>query len=270
MQWKDGAYHSTNPSQNLRARFTPTEMSVAVVGDEGRVRQLGMKLLAFGYPANLIAVRPGKLNANGNRVEIDRSTNRNPHLPVIKEWYVNRGQGLEQGFTIPERPSENPSRARLTVALAVAGDWRTRLQPDRRGMVLESNDGRQVLSYDGLHAYDARGLEMPSELVLLDKHLRLEVDDAEAAYPLTIDPVFTQVTELTATDGSAMDTFGNSVAVSGDIAVVGAVHHAVGANQGQGSVYVFARNQGGADHWGEVKQLTASDGTAGDEFGGSV
>src|SRR4030095_8461005 len=85
MQWKDGAYHSTNPSQNLRARFTPTEMSVAVVGDEGRVRQLGMKLFAFGYPANLIAVGPGKLNANGNRVEIDRSTNRNPHLPVIKE-----------------------------------------------------------------------------------------------------------------------------------------------------------------------------------------
>jgi hypothetical protein len=158
----------------------------------------------------------------------------------------------------------------LTAALAVAGDWKARLQADRRGMVLESNDGRQVLSYDGLHAYDARGLEMPSELVLLDKHVRLEVDDAEAVYPLTIDPVFTQVTELTSTDGSAMDMFGNSVAVSGDTAVVGAVHHAVGANQGQGSVYVFARNQGGADNWGEVKQLTASDGGAGDEFGSSV
>src|SRR5882724_8494919 len=128
MQWEDGAYHTTNPSQNLQARFTPTEMRVAVVGDEARDRQLGMELKAFGYHANLIEVEPGKLNAHGNRVEIDRSTKRNPHLPVIKEWYVNRGQGLEQGFTIPERPSENPSRARLTVALAVAGDWKARLQ----------------------------------------------------------------------------------------------------------------------------------------------
>ena len=42
MQWEDGAYHTTNPPQNLRARFTPTGISVAVVGDEARDRQLGV------------------------------------------------------------------------------------------------------------------------------------------------------------------------------------------------------------------------------------
>ncbi len=41
-----------------------------------------------------------------------------------------------------------------------------------------------------------------------------------------------------------------------------------GGQTGADSVdYVFARNQGGAENWGLVKQLTASDGALGDSFG---
>ena len=39
---------------------------------------------------------------------------------------------------------------------------------------------------------------------------------------------------------------------------------------GIGSAYVFGRNQGGADQWGQVKRLQASDGLGSDEFGFSV
>ena len=34
-----------------------------------------------------------------------------------------------------------------------------------------------------------------------------------------------------------------------------------------GSAYIFDRNEGGTDNWGEVKNITASDGATGDEFG---
>ena len=57
------------------------------------------------------------------------------------------------------------------------------------------------------------------------------------------------------------------MAVGGDTAVVGAPCADVGGNAGQGAAYVFYRDQGGADAWGQVAKLTAADGTAGDRFG---
>jgi hypothetical protein len=75
-----------------------------------------------------------------------------------------------------------------------------------------------------------------------------------------------QVKKLTAADGAAYDCFGISVALSGDTVVAGAF----GDDSSKGAAYVFARNQGGADQWGQVQKLTASDGAAGELFGASV
>ncbi len=73
--------------------------------------------------------------------------------------------------------------------------------------------------------------------------------------------------ELTASDGAASDNFGDSVAVSGNTAVVGAAGHTVGSNSTQGAAYVFAL-VGSA--WTFKQELTAADGTAGSDFGTSV
>jgi hypothetical protein len=268
LQWADGAYQAINPAQNLRARFTPTEMSLAA-GDKGRDQQLGMKLTAIGYGANLHHLAEGEMMAAGNRIEYLRKRADGQGGKLV-EWYLNRAEGLEQGFTIAERPEDNPSGARLTVALETTGNLAAKLQADRRGLVLESEDGTSALSYSGLHAYDARGEEMASELVLADNAVHLEVDDSEAIYPLTIDPVFAQVTKLSAADGAADDEFSYSVSISGDTAVVGALNNDIGGNQDQGAAYVFERNQGGANTWGQVVKLIASDGAYGDQFGNAV
>jgi len=73
--------------------------------------------------------------------------------------------------------------------------------------------------------------------------------------------------KLTASDGAAYDYFGGSVALSGDTALVGAYYDAVGANDTQGSAYVFTRS---GTTWSLQQKLTASDGAAGDRFGLSV
>ena len=78
-----------------------------------------------------------------------------------------------------------------------------------------------------------------------------------------------EVTKLTASDAQAGDFFGGSVAVSGDTAVVGARSEDAEGNRA-GAAYVFQRNQGGVDNWGEVTKLTASDAQAEDWFGFSV
>lgn len=79
-----------------------------------------------------------------------------------------------------------------------------------------------------------------------------------------------EVKELLATDGEIADNFGKAVAISGDYIVVGAYQDDVGINTNQGSAYVFYRNQGGADNWGQVKKLVAGDGATQDQFGLSV
>ena len=52
---------------------------------------------------------------------------------------------------------------------------------------------------------------------------------------------------------------GTAVAISGDTVAVGASAADIGANVDQGAVYLFKRNHGGADTWGEVARITAED-----------
>jgi hypothetical protein len=78
-----------------------------------------------------------------------------------------------------------------------------------------------------------------------------------------------EVAKLTASDAEDGDDFGTSVSISGDTVVVGAPWED-GAGSYRGAAYVFERNQGGADGWGEVDKLTASDAEDGDYFGKSV
>ena len=78
-----------------------------------------------------------------------------------------------------------------------------------------------------------------------------------------------EVKKITATDGASSDQFGYSVSISGDLAIVGAyLDDDNGGNSG--SAYVYAKDQGGVNNWGEVKKIKASDGASNDDFGFSV
>jgi hypothetical protein len=76
--------------------------------------------------------------------------------------------------------------------------------------------------------------------------------------------------QLSSSDRAANDYFGVSVAVGGDIVVVGADQATVGAKAKQGSAYVFVRPSTGWDHATENAKLIASDGAANDRLGSSV
>lgn len=72
---------------------------------------------------------------------------------------------------------------------------------------------------------------------------------------------------MLASDGTGQDRFGWSVALSGDTALVGAPWDDVGANENQGSAYVFVRS---GTTWTQQAKLIASDGVADDLFGNAV
>jgi hypothetical protein len=77
--------------------------------------------------------------------------------------------------------------------------------------------------------------------------------DSGSAYIFIYDPdqrAWDQVAKLYASDPGPSHQFGTSVAIQGDTAFVGAPVHPPG-----GMVYIFERNQGGPDAWGEVRQI---------------
>jgi FG-GAP repeat/Divergent InlB B-repeat domain len=76
-----------------------------------------------------------------------------------------------------------------------------------------------------------------------------------------------QQAKLLASDGAYGDTFGYSVSISGDYAIIGA-HNADGGNGVySGSAYIFSRS---GSLWIQQAKLLASDGAAHDSFGRSV
>lgn len=76
-------------------------------------------------------------------------------------------------------------------------------------------------------------------------------------------------TKLDSSDLAQGDQLGGAVAVDGDTAVVGA-HGNADAGANSGAVYVFERDLGGPDAWGESKKLVPSDPIAGHHFGWAV
>jgi hypothetical protein len=94
--------------------------------------------------------------------------------------------------------------------------------------------------------------------------------DSGAAYIFVkgTDGTWNRKAKLTAADGAAGDSFGSSVALSGDTAVIGAEYDD-DKGESSGSAYVFVRAANGT--WSQQAKLTAADVTAArDKFGHSV
>ncbi|MDD2237206.1 MAG: MBG domain-containing protein, partial [Kiritimatiellae bacterium] len=129
-----------------------------------------------------------------------------------------------------------------------------------------------------LYASDAAGSALFGQAVALDGDLALigspressSGSDAGAAYLFRRNQGGTnawgQINKLMGSDTGASDHFGISVALRGNVALIGAE----GARTNQGAAYVFERNAGGTNAWGEVVQLVADDGADSDLFGASV
>ena len=78
--------------------------------------------------------------------------------------------------------------------------------------------------------------------------------------------IWTEQAKLTASDGAERDRFGWSVAIDVNTIVVGAWGDDDNGER-SGSAYVFTRS---GTTWSQQTKLTASDGAARDQFGGSV
>ena len=172
--------------------------------------------------------------------------------------------GVEHSFEVRSRPE---GQGPLVVDVAFDG-----LVPEAQGtsdrVLLRDGRGHVQGGYRDLVAVDATGRELATWMEVRGASVALVIEDATAAYPVRVDPlVWVQTADLTPSDGPNDDSFGGSVASSGNTVVVGNAGHTVDGNFEQGAAYIFVRD--GAT-WTQQAELTASDGAAGDGFAVAV
>src|SRR5262249_11544804 len=146
--------------------------------------------------------------ARRNRIEHEYSQSAIPESQsAIKEWFVNGETGIEHGFTLPEPPpAERGGDETLRVEMKIGGDFKPRLDAAGQTVSFACWRGGGELTYNKLRVYDAREREVAARFELEGKRLAIVVEDGEAEYPLTIDPLIAQQAKLTASDGAASDS----------------------------------------------------------------
>lgn len=237
------SYTAQNPNNRYSAFFEPDQMRIAMQRPNKADREeTGMKLKALGYGEQLLSVVAGAITTDGNRIQIRREVwsresgvasqiTRYPDSGLqtpdsrFVEWYINKPAGLEQGFTLNAPPEAKGAGEQLRIEMEVTGDLRAELMPDAKSVALKRRDDSIALRYEGLVAFDAAGRDLPARMKAKGNRVWLEVDDEGAIYPLTIDPMFVQVQKLTPNFSDADDNndrVGRSVAIEGNLAVVGA------------------------------------------------
>jgi len=198
----------------------------------------------------------------------------------LTEWFINDQRGLEHGFTLARRPQG--ANGTLQFHFDVRGTLRPRVRDEGRTVAFANSD-MAVVTYSGLKVTDSGGRELPARFHQAGSGaLRLEVDDSEAVYPLTVDPIAQQAYLKPAAVGTTQmsDFFGAAVAVSGNTVVIGAPYEdssTTGVNSdpnesasNAGAVYVFVRSGGVWTQQAYLKPADVGSTQAGDVFGYSV
>ena len=253
------AFRAVNPGNHLAMQFDSHGLTIQRSGPDSPWH-LNMQLMAYGQANALEPVSEASLESEGRRIAYHRGD--------ITEWYINGNKGLEQGFTLNKEPEDFDPAQALLVSLKLEGNVKASMQDSGQALDFYDENNNKVFTYNKLKAFDAHGKTLPAELQLGDQSMVISVDVAEAIWPVTIDPLFSTETKVTGVDSDAAagDEFGQSLALSGNTALIGAwADDDAGSNSG--SAYVFTRV---GTSWNCNAKLTASDASISDQFGYAV
>mgnify|MGYP001407516415 CR=1 FL=1 len=156
----------------------------------------------------------------GSTSEMDCTRQVERSYGELVEWFTYGDEGLQQGWTIFNRPRSEENTNLIVLDVSFWGANVIRVEPEQA--LLAGSERRW--SYSGLHAWDAAGRPLESRMEEHKGGVRILVRDSEAIYPLTIDPNLT-VSESLITAHDAVGTvivgdepyFGLSLSDAGDV-----------------------------------------------------
>src|SRR5262249_30872912 len=119
LQGLGSAFELKNAANNLLGYVTGDGFHVtALANGDSKPWQLGLRLEAIGYGANLSPVTSGTIKANANRVQIDRGSISSTLHSAVNEWFLNTSRGIEHGFDIASAPIDKKAGDTLRLRLA--------------------------------------------------------------------------------------------------------------------------------------------------------
>ncbi len=263
------AWQAPNRAHGFRTYFTEAGPRVISRNEAEPSWQWALELLGAGRGAELRPVRAPRLEVSDSRIDYDRGS--------VTEWYDNGPRGLKQGFVLWERPETLGGRAVEVTppqgprAVAVAPSQRESLafleigltgtlepafSTDGQAIDFRTGRGVNLVHFAGLRATDASGKELPSWMEGFThdgiRGVRIVLDDADAAYPVTIDPLATSPAWTAESDQDSA-YFGTSVSTAGDVngdgysdVIVGAYRYDNGQTD-EGRAFVYLGSATGPD-----------------------
>ena len=235
-----------NRAQNLRARFSEAGVDLHPRANEsGNPWQFSWRTTGFGRADRMAAIgTPASPAVNGTRVTYTHASAIGP----LSEWYENRAEGLEQGFTLHERP---PGQGQVRIEGTLADGLRAEASAPN-SITFFDEQNAAVLEYGHLAVWDAHHKDVPATLALASNTLAIVIDDRGAEYPLLVDPIFTAPAWISDLDQFEGD-YGFAVATAGDVnqdgysdVLVGALQYDNGETN-EGGAFLF---MGSADGLG--------------------
>lgn len=247
---------SPNRKQNLRAYYQPgvfkVQNRIDSTGNNFRLTLTTTGIYADGKKLYFPS-KTGISDIAGNNLLLKHSG--------FAEEYINNEQGIRQNFIIDTAPS---GTKKLQVRLIPEGLDVNNLPGNKLEFYSEKNGLKTTrLFYDSLKCWDANGEELIATLAYRSGRVMIEVDVAEAIYPVTIDPIITKGNpanpgnaDLVLEGFQSGAQFGTSVSSAGDVNGDGFSDVIVGApyyfdnEVNQGAFFLFMGSSDGLQNNG--------------------
>jgi hypothetical protein len=161
---------------------------------------VGIRSTAIGRPHTMTALAPAAPVTTDDTAALR-------HGGVV-EWFHNRAGYVEQGWTIATRPA---GTGPLALELSITGA--TVATSGRHALSFLPATGPSI-GYGNLVVRDAHGKSVPAHFARTASGARIVIDDAQATYPVVIDPDLSVAQTIGSPPTSAGNSFGSDVAVS--------------------------------------------------------
>ncbi|HEX7905729.1 MAG TPA: integrin alpha [Chitinophagaceae bacterium] len=188
-------FRVANPKNHIHFLVEPLGYSVREIGDkkEGPGWEVNFIFNGIGREKESLVTAP----AFG---VIKKKNAITYHAAAIDIEYINNADGLRQNFIIHERPT---GKGRVMISLALQTDLEVAVDNKRMFFHTAANAKDVKLYYEDLKVWDANGQNLFAQMQLDKKSgiLSIVVDDKNAAYPITVDPLNKTPEWTTSADG---------------------------------------------------------------------
>ena len=208
-----------------------------------------------------------EVKVNGNTAHVENEK--------IRIQYLNNEDGMRQDFIIKQKPA-GEGKLRLNLS----AETKLKMIVGADALVFKNSKGEEKMKYTALKVWDANGKILRAyfekkEPSTHNSQFSILVNDADAVYPVTIDPLSTTAS-WTATGTQQEDLFGRSAATAGDVNGDGYSDVVIGAPQfdnshaNGGRVYVYYGSSTGLSATANWTKDEISSITDNERFGYSV